>query len=415
MTLQTHIEETQEYFGPFFPYVVDEKVTDIDYNGRAVWLTTTDGGRTLCEDVLCTEDFIHQFTARVANTVSKPFHKQSPILEAETDTLRITIVHDSVALSGTTISIRKSLPKVRMTRERMLSEGYCLPEIFTLLVHCVRAKMNFVFCGEPGAGKTECAKFFSRFIPASERVITIEDTPEWHYSAISPGADCIELRINAKLDYSAAIKASLRLNPKWMMLSEARSTEVLKLIEGFSTGVCGMTTIHTDDVKKVPDRMVNMAGQSRNEKRLENDIYTFLDVGILIRRQEMTDENGRHFYRRFLDQVAFFFRENEQNHICVILQDGKLVCTELPEEVQRRMRRVGIEDPFSNRPAHLPVKSVDERPADPSMQQEECTAEDFLFQPAGETFFSPEEETLPPEKMQKMKRGTYLGQKNAFG
>ena len=47
-----------------------------------------------------------------------------------------------------------------------------------------------------GAGKTECAKFFSQFIPAGERVITIEDNPEWHYSQINPGKDCVELRIN---------------------------------------------------------------------------------------------------------------------------------------------------------------------------------------------------------------------------
>ncbi len=50
------------------------------------------------------------------------------------------------------------------------------------------------------------------------------------------------MRVNDRFDYADAIKASLRLNPKWIMLSEARSKEVKYLLEGWSTGVRGMTT-----------------------------------------------------------------------------------------------------------------------------------------------------------------------------
>lgn len=81
----------------------------------------------------------------------------------------------------------------------MVEDEYVAVPVLELLTNCVAAKMNFVFCGEPGAGKTECAKFFSQFIPAGERVITIEDNPEWHYSQINPGKDCVELRINPDL------------------------------------------------------------------------------------------------------------------------------------------------------------------------------------------------------------------------
>ncbi|MCR5054089.1 MAG: pilus assembly protein, partial [Lachnospiraceae bacterium] len=103
------IEEEKDYFGPLFPYVKDEEITDIDFNGRELWLTDSRNARRLCEDVKLPEDFVDTFTKRVANTVSRPFHKQSPVLEAETDTLRITIVHESVAISGRSFCIRKSL------------------------------------------------------------------------------------------------------------------------------------------------------------------------------------------------------------------------------------------------------------------------------------------------------------------
>lgn len=84
----------------------------------------------------------------------------------------------------------------------------------------------------PGIGKTECVKFFSQYVPGNERVITIEDTMEIRYSATNPGKDCIEMRVNDRFDYADAIKASLRLNPKWIMLSEARSKEVKYLWKG---------------------------------------------------------------------------------------------------------------------------------------------------------------------------------------
>lgn len=42
----------------------------------------------------------------------------------------------------------------------MVEDEYVAVPVLELLTNCVAAKMNFVFCGEPGAGKTECAKFF---------------------------------------------------------------------------------------------------------------------------------------------------------------------------------------------------------------------------------------------------------------
>ncbi len=340
------ISDTAEYFGPLYPYVSDQDITDIDYSGGQLWLTNCRNERYLCREAEISQDFVEEFTKRVANTVSKSFHKQKPILEAETDTLRITIVHESVAISGRTICIRKSMPFVRLTRDNMIREGYCTEEMLELLKNCVKAKMNLVFCGEPGVGKTECAKFFSQYIPKNQRVITIEDNPEWHYKTINPGSDCVELRINKMMDYTLAIKTCLRLNPKWMMLSEVRSKEVLHLVEGFSTGVRGMTTLHTDDVRKVPDRMLNMAGTARNENRLENDIYSFIDAAVLIRRREFRESDGTRRVRRYIDQIGFFYREGDVNKHFLAAEDGKVVSRDMPADFLKRFKEAGIEDPF---------------------------------------------------------------------
>ena len=353
MAERFEISDTEKYFGPLYPFVVNDDITDIDLNDQKLfgeetflWLTNSQNMRYR-EKITLPESFIEQFTKRVANTVSRSFHKQSPVLEAETDTLRITIVHESVSVSGRSISIRKSLPYVRLTEENMVEDGYCSKEVLALLKNCVKARLNIVFCGEPAAGKTECAKFFSTFIPDNERVITIEDTLEWHYHEVNPGKDCVELKVNSTMDYTKAIKTCLRLNPKWIMVSETRSKEVVYLLECFSTGVRGMTTLHSDDVRNVPDRMLNMAGNEREVTNMENDIYNFINVGVLLNRVEERDYGGKHKIRRFIDQICFYDRENGQNRIFMLVENGKLLTNELPKHIQEKMLRAGISDAFS--------------------------------------------------------------------
>lgn len=344
------MELGKEYFGPLWRFIANDEITDVDYNGREIWLTNIYNERyrvnqSYVEENL-TSAFVEQFTQRIANVVSRQFNKRYPELEAETSELRVTIVHESVARSGRSISIRKTPPIIRLTPKKALEEHYCSRDILALLINCVLADMNIIFCGMPGIGKTECVKFFSRYIPGNQRVITIEDTMELRYSVTNPGKDCIELRVDGDaFCYADAIKASLRLNPHWLMLSEARSKEVRYLLESWSTGVCGMTTLHTDDVRNIPDRILNMLESRVDADRLENDIYQSVDVGVLIRKRQ----NEQNMTYRYIDQVCFFLRERGQNRILMAVQDGKLILKEFPAVVLRRFDRAQIMDPLESK------------------------------------------------------------------
>ena len=341
------MELGREYFGPLWKYVANQDITDIDYNGTELWLTNVYNERYKVNqqyvDENITGNFVEQFTQRIANVVSRQFNKRNPELEAETSELRVTILHESVARSGRTISIRKTPPVIRLTAEKALAEGFCEKEIMSLLINCVTSHMNLTFCGMPGIGKTECVKFFSQFIPANERVITIEDTLEIRYGKTNPGKDCVEMKVSEDtFGYAEAIKSSLRLNPKWIMLSEARSKEVKYLLESWSTGVRGMTTLHTDDVRNVPDRILNMMENRADADRMENDIFQALDVGVLVRKKN--DEDG--IARRYIDQMCFYIRQKGKNQIEMVVYDGKCVLKQLPESVMQLFLRSGVEDPF---------------------------------------------------------------------
>lgn len=121
------------------------------------------------------------------------------------------------------------------------------------------------------------------------------------------------LRINPDFDYTKAIKTCLRQNPSWIMLSEARSTEVKSLLECWSTGIRGFTTLHTDDVRKIPDRILNMMESRMDADRMENDVYSYVDVGILLRKKMSAE--GKLY--RYIDQVCFFVkRRRKKKYIC---------------------------------------------------------------------------------------------------
>lgn len=334
----------EENYGAMLPYIKDINVTDINWNGSQLWIDDVKKGRYLAPETL-TDEFVEGFSIRVSNVVSKQFNRYSPTLEAEADNVRITIMHESISHTGRAISIRKAPAVKRITFAESIRNGsYCSEEIANFISNSVKAKLNIIICGLPGVGKTELVKYLTNYIFPKDRVITIEDTLELHYKEVNPGKDCLELKVGPTLSYTDAIKRTLRLLPQWVLLSEARSEEVKYLIQSVSTGTKCITTLHTDDVRKIPDRVINMIGSTQDKNAVLNSVYNFFDLGILI--EKSIDEEGG--IKRWISQVCVFSRENDKN-ACTLLADNKMLtndCNNIPESLLRKYRQAGINDPY---------------------------------------------------------------------
>lgn len=333
-----------EHYGPLFPYIQDENVTDINWNGQALWIDDLTKGRYK-SDIVLTDNFIEQFGIRISNVVSQSWNKYSPKLEAETDDLRITIIHKSVSHTGTAISIRKTPAVKRINFAKSIQEGtFCDEKTANFISNCVKAKCNIVVCGLTGCGKTELLKYLTNYIFPKDRAITIEDTLEIHYSKINEGKDCLEFKVNNDtFTYSDAIKASLRLLPEWILLSEARSTEVQYLFESMSTGAKCLTTLHTDDIRKLPDRIKSMLKDE--SQSVEDRTYEFFDVAILVQKAE-THNGDDVSIDRFISQVAVFTRDNKENVCRMLVDEGKWTNESLQESFAHRLNIAGIPDPY---------------------------------------------------------------------
>ena len=337
-----------ENYGDMLQYIEDTNVTDINWNGSQLWIDDLTRGRYVSEVVL-TDEFVNSFSTRVSNVVSKAFNKYSPVLEAETEELRISILHSSISRTGTSISIRKTPAIKRINFAESIKNGdYCSEEIANFMSNSVKAKLNVLVCGLPGVGKTELVKYLTGYIFPHDRAITIEDSLELHYKDINPDKDCLMLKVNdTDFTYVDAIKASLRQFPQWIILSEARSVEVKYLIESLSTGAKCLTTIHTDDVRKLPDRIKNMIGDNIAADRVENEVYSFIDVAILINKKSILSTDGKsEKIKRYIDQVAVFTRDEGKNECRLIFDEGKRTGKEVQESTLHKYELAGISDPF---------------------------------------------------------------------
>lgn len=326
-----------EDYGPLLPFIKDENITDINWNGKALWIDDIEKGRYYV-DAKLSNKFISIFCQKISNAVNESFNKYYPLLEAETDTLRISIVHETVTNTGYSISIRKT-PPVRKISKETIENGYCDLELDLFMQSCIKAGISIVVCGIPGTGKTEYIKYLTQYIDKKQRVITVEDNLELRYSLINPGHDCVELKVDTDFTYGQAIKTSLRQRPDWIVLSEARSREVQYLLESGSVGTGCMTTIHTDRATNIPDRIMNMLGANNGDK--ENNIYTFFQVGVLIVKKEV---DGKIIRR--VQEVSLFDREEGVNKIKVLYRDGAFLSRKIPISIVRKFKQYGIENPL---------------------------------------------------------------------
>jgi len=326
-------------FGQLLKYINDDDITDINWS-RNLWVNHLKKGRYKIENFVLDDAFIHQFYTRISNLMNVQFNKNNPLLEAETENLRISILHDSVTNTGISISIRKTPAVRRINRGRIIEENYCTEKIDIFMENVIRSHCTVVVGGLPGVGKTEYVKYLTNYIPDYERVYTIEDNLELRYGAINPEKDCVEIKVSDSFGYAEALKASKRQLPTWVLLAEARGKEVKYLLENVSAGVHCLTTIHLDDVGKIPDRIRNM-GEHINE----NDVYSFIDIGVQL--QSVVKQGEK--ITRCISQVMCFFRNNEKNEKLLIYEDGKILTKKLPEDVLRKFKLAGIDDPFTGR------------------------------------------------------------------
>ncbi|WP_254844364.1 CpaF/VirB11 family protein [Virgibacillus halodenitrificans] len=339
--------------------IKDESITDIGYNGTDLIVESNDVKKIYKGTPAITEDYIVRIIQKFANADGKDFTPKHPILDTVFENIRINAVHKVNSPYGTTMSMRVSRPRLALNKKNF---NHFAPEyMYDFFKTITAAQSNIAISGETGTGKTEFQKLLMSFIPFEQKLALIEDVKESHVKEMFKDKDIISWITGNGIEITDLIKAGLRNNPRWIIISETRSKEAYEMIQAVLSGHHIITTLHAVNARAIPKRFVNMAkiGYNVSEDTLEGDIRRYFDFGIHIKR--ITYKGST---LRYLAEVVEF---NEDKDVTIFEQkfdDGKFNCktNELSEAFKERLKETNIPFVFPENKEHqrlAPSKKVE--------------------------------------------------------
>lgn len=253
-------------FGPIESLMNDPDVSDVLVNGADSVFIERNGLLERTDVRFANDEHLIHFIQRLVGRAGRRIDEVSPMVDAKLpDGSRLNAVIPPLALRGPTVSIRRFKSR-GVTFEDMVRTGSLTPEMADFMVACVRGRMNIVVSGGTGAGKTTMLNNISRFIPESERVVTIEQTAELQLQqrdVVSLETRPPNVEGRGEISQRDLLKNSLRMRPDRIIVGEARGGEVLDMLQAMNTGHDGsMSTVHANDTRDALDRMELMIALS---------------------------------------------------------------------------------------------------------------------------------------------------------
>ncbi len=115
---------------------------------------------------------------KMVSRMGRRIDESSPMVDARLpDGSRINAIIPPSAIDGPLLSIRRFAVNPLQVKD-LIGLSTLTDEMAQLLDAMVRAKLNILISGGTGSGKTTLLNILSGFIPADERVVTIEDAAE---------------------------------------------------------------------------------------------------------------------------------------------------------------------------------------------------------------------------------------------
>ena len=339
--------------------LADEDITEVMINGPDNIFVERKGRLTRVDKHFKDEQELRRVIDLVVGKAHREVSEANPIVDTRLeDGSRVNVVLSPIALSGSTVTIRK-FSKQPMTMEKLLEYGSITPEVAQFLQKLVKARYNIFIAGGTGSGKTTFLNALSSYIPHDERIITIEDSAELQITQI-PNIVRLETR-NAtassgeskKIDIQSLIRSSLRMRPDRIIVGEVRGAEALDMLQAMNTGHDGsLSTGHANSAEDMLSRLETMVLQGEAAlplKAIRQQISSAVDIMIHLSRLRdhsrktmmvseilpHLDENGD-----IRLNPLFEFREDENSTLQHV--SGALVRTENPMIQTDKWTRAGF-------------------------------------------------------------------------
>jgi flagellar protein FlaI len=208
---------------------------------------------------------LNSFIVRLCQLAGKQISIYSPIVDGKLpDGSRLQGTLARTVTRGSTFTIRKfkdnPLTPLDLIKYKSLS---C--EMAAYFWMAIENGASILFCGGTASGKTTALNALSLFIPASHKIISIEDTREvslphknWIAGTTRTGFSSSEANKTGKdIDMFDLIRAALRQRPRVIIVGEVRGKEAYSLFQAMATGHTSYATVHASTIHTLIQRLEN--------------------------------------------------------------------------------------------------------------------------------------------------------------
>ncbi len=336
------------------PLLEDTNITEIMVNGPEHIFIEKEGKVTRLDLSIQSQELLEDMIQSIVSKVNRIVNEASPLVDARLqDGSRVSVILPPIALNGPILTIRK-FPSSPMTMEQLIQIGSLSKEAAEALRRMVKARCNIFICGGTGSGKTTFLNALSNFIPADERIVTIEDSAELQITGVQNIVRTEARNANTEgkgqVTIRDLIKMSLRLRPDRIIVGEVRGAEALDMLQAMNTGHDGsLSTGHGNSPRDMLSRLETMVlmGAALPLEAIRQQIASALDIMIHLTR--LRDKTRRVleisevlYYRNGEIQLnpLFTFQEEGEDEEGKVI--GKLQRTANPLYHQEKFKTAGI-------------------------------------------------------------------------
>jgi len=278
-------------FGPIEPLLKDPTVNDVLINTHKTVYVERFGKLERTKVHFKDETHLLRIINKIVAGVGRRVDESSPMVDARLpDGSRVNVAIRPISVDGPIVSIRKFSEKP-FSMDKLVEVGTIRPKMIDLLQAAVQGRISMIISGGTGSGKTTFLNALSSFIPAAERLITIEDAAELQLQ--QPHVGRLETRpANAEgkgeIRQRELVINALRMRPDRIIIGECRGNEAFDMLQAMNTGHEGsLTTIHANtprDSMKRLEQMVAMAGLGMSFNSIRSTIASALRLVVQLQR-----------------------------------------------------------------------------------------------------------------------------------
>ena len=287
----TEIVDEMIGFGPIEPLLKDPTVNDILVNTHKSCYVERFGKLERTKVHFKDEAHLLRIINKIVAGVGRRVDESSPMVDARLpDGSRVNVAIKPISVDGPMVSIRKFAEKP-IDMEKLIEVGSIRPQMVELLQAAVRGRISLIISGGTGSGKTTLLNALSNYIPADERLITIEDAAELQLQ--QPHVGRLETRPataegKGEIRQRELVKNALRMRPDRIIVGECRGEEAFDMLQAMNTGHEGsMTTIHANsprDAMKRLEQMIGMANMGMTSNTIRSTVVSALRIVIQLQR-----------------------------------------------------------------------------------------------------------------------------------